>query len=320
MITYNRDVHSPDLPPHYAHFHRHVELKSLRPRTIEGYLCWIAQLELFHQTGDAPDYTEDEVLEFLFYLRDGRKLRPSSVNQAVVALRCFYRDLLGIEWACWKQIRIKPDPKLPVVLTRQEVAAWLAAFREPRFAVFATLVYHTGLRLNEALQIQIPDLNARPGHLLVREGKGGRQRLVPVAEPMRQELRAWWAFHRNPLWLFPTPGHSWKIKGMALNEALRQSDTPMSPSSVQTALKLALADAGLKKAASCHTLRHSYATHLLEEGVSVRQLAAYLGHASLQPTMLYLHLTEISEAKTMQALEKLHAGLRQPDQAKPTRA
>jgi site-specific recombinase XerD len=312
----NNTVDSPDLPAHYARYRRFVELKSLRPHTIEGYVRWIVQIELFHQTGDAPDYTEDEVLEFLLFLRDTRKLRPASVNQAVVALRCFYRDLLGLTWACWKQIRIKADPKLPVVLTRREVAAWIGAIREPRFAAFAAVVYHTGLRINEALQIQIPDLNARPGHVLVREGKGGRQRLVPLAEPMRQELRDWWAFHRNPLWLFPTPGPGWKFHHQSLSEAMRQSDTPMSPSSVQGALKLALADAGLKKAATCHTLRHSYATHLLEEGIPVRQLAAYLGHSSLQTTMVYLHLTEISEAKTLQALEKLHAGLRQPDQAK----
>jgi site-specific recombinase XerD len=310
----------PDLPKHYARYRRFVELKSLRARTIKGYLHWIAQIELFHQTGDAPDYTEDEVLEFLHYLRDQRKLRPASLNVAVVALRCFYRDLMGFAWPCWKQIRIKADPKLPCVLTRQEVAAWIGAIREARFSTFAALVYHTGLRMNEALQIQVADLNARPGHLLVREGKGGRQRLVPLAEPMRQQLRAWWALHRNPVWLFPAPGQGWKVRFRSLSEAMRQSDAPMSASSVQGALKLALLESGLKKAASCHTLRHSYATHLLEEGISVRQLATYLGHSSLQTTMVYLHLTEISEAKTVQALEKLHAGLRQPDQAKPTRA
>jgi len=298
---------SPDPNSHHDDFRRFVQLKSLEPRTQDSYAYWLRQIEIYYTTGIAPEYTEDEVLDFLQHLQIERELRPSTLNQAVVALRCFYRDMLGFQWDCWKQIKIKHDELLPNILSRSQVSEWLGALREPRFGTFAALVYHTGLRLNEARQIQIPDLRRKPGHLFVRRGKGGKQRFVPLAEPMLEQLRAWWKTHRNPTWLFPATGRGWKRSHATREQAMGVATAPMSDSSIQSALKMALAATSIDVQASCHTLRHCYATHLLEEGVSVRQLSAYLGHASLKPTLVYLHLTEISEAKTQDVLERLHA-------------
>lgn len=292
---------------HHDDFRRFVQLKSLQPRTQQSYAHWLRQLEIHYQTGTAPEYTEEEVLDFLQHLQVERELRPATLNQAVVALRCFYRDMLGLQWECWKQIKIKHDERLPEILTRPQVAEWLGAFREPRFGTFAALVYHTGLRLNEARQIQIPDLRRKPGHLFVRCGKGGKERFVPLSEPMLEQLRQWWKVHRNPTWLFPATGRGWKRSHATPEQAMGVASSPMSESSIQSALKMALAATTIPIRASCHTLRHCYATHLLEEGVSVRQLSAYLGHASLKPTLVYLHLTEISEARTQDVLERLHA-------------
>ena len=309
--------HSSGPDDHHQRFRQFVQLKSLRERTIKSYLHWLCQIELYFQTDTALDYEEPDVLEFLQYVRDEREARPSTLNQAVVALRTFYRDMLKQDWSCWKDIKIKHDPKLPEILTRQEVAEWLTALREPRFGTFAALVYHTGLRLNEARQIQIPDLKRKPGHLFVREGKGGKQRFVPISEAMLMQLRTFWKTHRNSLWLFPAPGRYWKSHNASMNEAMGAASVPMSHTAIHGALKMALASTSITKNAFCHTLRHCYATHLLEEGISVRHLSAYLGHASLHPTMLYLHLTETSESKTQDVLQRLHAEVIHPSLPQP---
>jgi len=122
---------------------------------------------------------------------------------------------------------------------------------------------------------------------------------------MIERLRRYWKAHRNPKWLFPGVGRGWKDRCHSLVAAMGQSSKPMSVSSVQNAMRMSVASCGLKKKATCHTLRHSFATHLLEDGVSIRQVSEYLGHATLQSTLIYLHLTEVSEAKGRQVQERL---------------
>jgi integrase len=131
---------------------------------------------------------------------------------------------------------------------------------------------------------------------------------VPITPVLLQRLRDFWSRHRNPLWLFPGPGRGWKSSGIPLAQALRHSAHPMTRASVWVALNIAKAECGLaaRHAKLCvHTLRHSFATHMLEAGTSVRQVAACLGHRSLKPVMVYLHLTEVSETKAREALTTL---------------
>jgi site-specific recombinase XerD len=130
--------------------------------------------------------------------------------------------------------------------------------------------------------------------LHIRNGKGGKDRYVPMAVVMVEELRQWWRTHQHPQWVFPSKGEP-------------MAAAPMSVAAVQEVFRQAREASGIGAEATCHTLRHSYATHLLEEGVSLRQISAYLGHESLDTTVIYTHLTAISEARTQAALQVLYA-------------
>lgn len=248
------------------------------------------------------------MLDFLIHLQDERKLGPSTVNQAVCALRTLYRDHLAIHWDIWKKIHIKRDEPLPDVLTRDEVHRLLRTFREPRFRAFCTLTYQCGLRLNECIGIRPKDVNGERLVIHIPKTKVHKAREVPITPRMLRRLRLFWASHRNPHWLFPGVGRGWKGSGLTIQQAMHRSAKPMSEASIWQAIKVAVAECGLSRThehISTHALRHSYATHMLEGGASVVQVARYLGHSSLKDTIRYLHITEISEQKGRDALETL---------------
>jgi len=248
------------------------------------------------------------VLDFLLHLKVDRKLKGSTINQAVNALRNFYRDHLGRKWRIWKKIKIQRDAILPEVLTREEVGRLLATFRDGRYRAYFTLMYQTGLRLNEALNIRPKDIDGQRLIIRVVHGKGGKSREVPISPELLARLRVFWKFHKNPHWLFPGVGRGWKGSGISVRQAMRQSKHHMTDSTIWSAMKIAVVECGLHNThhhVSTHTLRHSFATHMLEGGVSVRQLADYLGHTTLKPTMIYLHLTAVSEDQARAALRTL---------------
>lgn len=248
------------------------------------------------------------MLDFLIFLQDERELRPSTLNQAVCALRTLYRDHLDLEWDIWKKIKIQRDEPLPHVLTREEVARLLGTFRDGRYRAYCTVVYQCGLRLSEALRIKPKHINGERLVIYIPKTKSRKAREVPITPRLLQRLRKFWASHRNEAWLFPGVGRGWKGSGVTLREALHRSPSAMTDSSVWAAIKVAAAECGLSRKhdhISTHTLRHSFATHMLEGGASVRQVAAYLGHSSLKEVMRYLHLTEISEQAARAALETL---------------
>jgi len=151
---------------------------------------------------------------------------------------------------------------------------------------------------------QVEDIQGKAGRIHIRDAKRGKDRYVPLGQGMYLELRSWWKQHRNPVWIFPSLGSGSNESFKPRSEVLKNAATPMSVSSVQRAFQLARAESGVHKEAVVHTLRHSYATHLLEEGVSLRLISQYLGHTSLDTTVIYTHLTATSEEKALQVLEK----------------
>jgi len=227
----------------------------------------------------------------------------STLNQAVCAVRLFFRDHLGrADWTCWAQIRIKRNAPIPTVLSREEARVLPASVNEPRFVAVFSLMYHCGLRLGEACRMEVTHLDRERGVLRVLNGKGGRNREVPVSPEMFVRLERWWQRHRNPRFLFPGLGRGCKDRRGGKMAAMHGAEHPMSEAGVQQAMKAAVLASRLKKTGiCCHALRHSYATHLLEEGVSVRQLQSYLGHSSIEVTAKYLHLTSVSETKVQEA-------------------
>jgi integrase len=195
---------------------------------------------------------------------------------------------------------------VPIVLSRQEVQRRLSWVRELRFLVCLRLMYYCGLRVGEAVTLEVRDIEGRqsPPRLHVRNAKGGKDRWVPIAAALVEELRDWWRTHRHPRWLFPaTAAHRPEAVGTPTGSLATE---PMSTASVQEVFRLARQASGINPEATTHTLRHGFATHLLEAGVSLRQISQYLGHASLDTTLIYTHLTAISEARTQAALQALY--------------
>ena len=298
--------------PSIAQFQQYIELKDYRPPTKKEYvrhLCKLAE----HFQCDPAALTQNQIRQYFLFLRQHKHYKASPMKAAKFALRAFYRDCFKVAgWTVFGEVRIAEPEVLPIVLSRLEVQVLLAAIREPRFATCLRLMYHCGLRVGEAVSIQVKDIHGRetPPRLHIRNGKGGKDRYVPIAAVMIGELRQWWLTHRNPKFLFPSPGRGWADRTLSLSQSMTRSTAPMSVSSVQMAYRLARAASAVNSASTTHSLRHSYATHLLEEGVSLRQISQYLGHESLDTTVIYTHLTAISEARTQAALTKLYQPLK----------
>jgi site-specific recombinase XerD len=295
--------------PSIAKFTAFVQLKDFREPTKKEYVRYVRRLGDHYQC-DPATLSEDQIRAYYLELRQVRKFGGSAMKIAKCALRCFYREhlKLGLAWTVFEDLRIAPPQTLPLVLTREQVALLLKAVQLPRYRTILGLIYHTGLRVGEAVRIELRDLrDSKTDHprLHVRCGKGGKDRFVPLSAAMVKELRDWWKTHKHPTFLFPGPTTGWRERGQPTDAAAR-ADTHLSVSAVQTTFRLARAASGLPVEATVHTLRHSYATHLLEEGVSLRLISQYLGHASLETTLIYTHLTPLNEARTRAALTVLH--------------
>jgi site-specific recombinase XerD len=295
--------------PSIATFAAFVQLKDYRQPTKKEYVRYVRRLGDHYQC-DPATLSEDQIRAYYLELRQVRKFGGSAMKIAKCALRCFYREhlKLGLTWTVFEDLRIAPPQTLPLVLTREEVATLLKSVQLPRYRTALGLIYHTGLRVGEAVRIELRDLretHTEHPRLHVRCGKGGKDRFVPLSPAMVKELRAWWKTHQHPTFLFPGPTTGWRERGHPAGAAAR-ADTHLSVSAVQTTFRLARAASGLPAEATVHTLRHCYATHLLEEGVSLRSISQYLGHASLDTTVIYTHLTPLNEARTRAALAVLH--------------
>ena len=299
--------------PSIAKFADLVQLKDYRPPTKKEYVRYLLRFA-DHLQRDPASATEDDLRRYYLFLRQQKHFGGSAMKVAKCALRCYYRELLRVEgWTVFEELRIAPPQTLPLVLNRQQVAAVLAAVRQPRLKMVLTFIYHTGLRVGEAVRVEVRDLqDTQTDHprLHVRCGKGGKDRYVPLAVPLVEDLREWWKIHRHPQWLFPGPGTNWRERGLSATQAASRATTHLSVSAVQNTFRLARATAGLPVAATVHTLRHCYATHLLEESVDLRLISQYLGHASLETTLIYTHLTPLNEARTRAALATLYTATR----------
>lgn len=295
--------------PSIATFAAFVQLKDYRQPTKKEYVRYIRRLGDHYQC-DPGTLTEDQVRAYFLELRQVRKFGGSAMKVAKCALRCFFREhlKLGLTWTVFEELRIAPPQTLPLVLAREAVATLLQAVQLPRYRTALGLIYHTGLRVGEAVRIELRDLretHTEHPRLHVRCGKGGKDRFVPLSPAMVTELRDWWKTHRHPMFLFPGPTTGWRERGQPA-DVLARAGTHLSVSAVQNTFRLARAASGLPAEATVHTLRHCYATHLLEEGVSLRLISQYLGHTSLETTVIYTHLTPLNEARTRTALDVLH--------------
>lgn len=268
-----------------------LRLRGLAPKTQEAYVGAVRKLAAhYHKPPD--QVTEEELRQYFLYLTDEKQVSPSTLRIALSGIKFLYRHTLGRDWPTLDLVRPVLEKKLPTVLSVEEVGLILSHVHSPRQRTCLSTLYACGLRLREGTHLQVGDIDSQRHLIHVRHCKSHRDRYVPLPEPCLKRLRDYWYSHRHPTWIFPSvsyPGPSC-------------ATVPMADSSVQKAFKAALRASGVSKPASVHTLRHSYATHLLEAGVNLRVIQAYLGHASPTTTAVYTHLTCQSEDQVMKAI------------------
>ena len=264
-----------------------MQLHGYGERTQEAYARAVRQLQEFYSL--SPDHIDEEQLrEYFLHRKNTSKWSAATMRIAYSGIRFFFTHTLKREWSTLALIRAETERKLPSVLSLDEVRTLLEAVRTPPNKTYLTFVYSCGLRLQEALHMQVRDIDSKRMMIHVHRGKGAKDRYVPLPETTLKILRAYWKTHGNPNWLFPRLGRNRKEGSTAT--------TPMGKATVQGALlRVIKALPTIKKRVSVHTLRHSYATHLLEAGVNIRLVQQYLGHASLMSTMVYTHVTRTGQ-------------------------
>ncbi len=275
----------------YPRMKRALDLSAKSPATQESYLRSLRQLVDY--LGKEPDDVEEAELErYLLFRRNESRWKPATLRLCYAGVKFYFRTVLDRRWKLFSILRAEDQRSLPVVLTQQEVTRILSEVTTFHNYVFLSLVYACGLRLGEALALTVDDVDARAMLLHVRAGKGGKDRTVPLPEQTLALLRRYWRTHRHPTLLFPALG-----RGGKNGRAATAATTAMDRASVQGAFLRARKAAGVTRAhVSIHTLRHSYATHLLEAGLNIRFIQRALGHGRLETTMRYLHLTCKGEA------------------------
>jgi len=291
------------LYPSMKQFAECLALRYDHTRTRHSYYRQL-RLLLEHFETDPATLTEDQIRAFFLHLKTERQWKPKTMRQSAAALRLFYTEMLQQEhWEVFSQLKIRDHKELPAVLTREQVIALLLHIRLRRYRIPAKLIYVCGLRLSECLSLTVHDINGDQGKLWVRGGKGGKDRMVPIPQVMVEDLRRYWAFHRNPHLLFPSVGRG-RCDQDGLKMRMHKATQPMTVSALHRLMNIARKELHLTQA-SPHTLRHSFATHLVEAGASLHVVKDLLGHSHINTTMVYLHLTHRSDQDSRRLIESL---------------
>ncbi len=292
-----------------------MRLRHLSFRTEESYINWIKRFIFFHGKRHPAQMGADEITAFLSHLAEEEKLGASTQNQAFSALLFLYREVLGREFPQLDSVvRAKRPQNVPVVLTRAEVQRVLAGLRDVHH-LMASLLYGAGLRLMECVRLRVKDVGFEQNQLTVQDGKGGTSRVTMLPQSVKEPLRAHveGVHAQHALDLRHGGGNVYIPEALARKysnaerewrwqyvfPAARPSRDPvsgierrhhLSENTLQRAVKAAVERAGVVRLASCHTLRHSFATHLLEDGYDIRTVQELLGHKDVRTTMIYTHV------------------------------
>jgi site-specific recombinase XerD len=218
---------------------------------------------------------EEEIRKYLYHLIKIKKVSQSSINQAYSAMKFFYTTTLEREWNDVRIPRVKNGKRLPIVLSMEEVTRLLGCIDNIKHLAILTTIYSGGLRIGEATRLKASDVDSERMTIRVEAGKGNKDRYTLLADHTLDILRTYWKAYRPGEWLFP---------GTRLGK-------PISTESVRMVFKRALQKAGIEKKATVHTLRHSFATHLLEAGTDLYYIQRLLGHSTANTTSVYLHIT-----------------------------
>lgn len=309
-----------------------IRVKHYSLRTEKTYLSWVRHFIHWSGLRHPADMGAPEIEAFLSMLANQRDVAASTQNQALAALLFLYKHVLGVDLPWLDGItRAKKPARLPVVLSKAEVRAVLGHTKGIN-GLIIRLLYGAGLRLMEGLRLRVKDIDFDSAIILVRDGKGGKDRVVPLPESLVQALRDQLETRRNmhsidlargmvdvelphALWKkYPNAPKEW-----AWQYVFAAADYSPDPrtgvirrhhiheKTIQRAMRAAVIAAGITKPASSHTLRHSFATHLLESGTDIRTIQQLLGHSDVNTTMIYTHVVKRGAAGAISPLDRLHA-------------
>ncbi len=276
------------MTPLRQRFIEDMHLRGLAPTTQRSYVHYVAEFAKFYQT--SPERLDLEAIrQYELYLLHERKLAPESINCFVSAVQFLYQVTLEMPWgkACFP--RVRRAKKLPVVLSPEQVAKFLESVASLKHRAALMICYGAGLRISEAVSLKVADIDSERMLIRVREGKGRKDRYAMLSPRLLAVLRAYWRAARPKDFLFP----SWR------------EGRHMTSGALAGACRLAARKSGIEKHITAHTLRHSFATHLLENGTDTRVIQALLGHSRIDTTARYTAVSAHVVAGTPSPLDSL---------------
>jgi site-specific recombinase XerD len=255
-----------------------LQRRNYSPTTIRYYLRVVENFARYF--GKRPDrLSQEHIREYQVYLLQERKLEASTVGLHTAALRFFFVRTLRRPYRQLDLPYPKRPKRLPTILSQDEVARLIACANNLLDYAMLMTLYATGVRRAELCRLKVEDIDSERMIVHIRHGKGNRDRDVPLTPKLLRTLREYWRWMKPKTYLFPGMINSWR------------ADKPLTPKCIWTAVQDAAKRAGIKKRVSPHTLRHSWATHLLENGTDLRTIQMLMGHADLRATSIYLHLS-----------------------------
>ena len=270
-----------------SQFIQQMQLKGYSENSIQSYVDCLIGISKFYTS--SPDLLSDQqIRDYLQYCIVEKKLSTSYINQCVSALKILFVQVLKKEWDPISIPRIKREKKLPVVLSKEEVKAVLNEVKNIKHRTILTLIYSAGLRVGEAIKIKVQDIDSSRMQIRIRQAKGSKDRYVVLSPVMLSLLRTYYSLYHPKDFLFPS-----------------QMAEQISDRTVQCFFKDACVKSRLNKKVSVHVLRHSFATHLMEQGVSLPIIQQLLGHKSLRTTSVYLHVQQYTIDKIKSPLDFL---------------
>jgi len=267
---------------------RYMQLRNYSKRTCETYLSCISCLSR-HYKRTPETISREEVIEYLYYLIQNKKSSVSIINQVISAYKVLITGVLEKEWSVIKLPRPRTEKRLPVVFSKEEIRSIIEHTQNLKHRTIIALAYSSGLRLDEVRQVKLPDIDSSRMQIRVTHGKGNKNRYTILSKQVLELLREYWRYYRPKKFLFEG----------------RQDGVPISQRTIQELFYKRLKASGIHKQASFHTLRHSFATHLLEQGVNLRIIQTLLGHASIKTTTIYTHLQNFDPSKVTSPFDSL---------------
>ena len=275
---------------------RAMALKNLSEHTQRAYLAAVTGIVRFYN--QSPDkITQEQIEDYLLYLRDEKGNAPNSCGSVLTGLRFFYRNVLKKDMPVNYSIGNKPR-KLPTVLTKEEVWKIICAAENQKHRLILMTTYSAGLRAGEVVKLKPEHIDSKRMLIKVQDGKGRKDRYTLLSKKLLAELRPYYRKQRPEVYLFPS---TYK----------ERKNSPLAYESIRSVYEEARKKAGVKKGEGLHTLRHSFATHLLEAGYDIRKIQVLMGHTRLTTTMIYLHVSRETLSKIPSPLDLIdikHAG------------